>query len=114
MNTTIDNIGLLELEQTSFMKCGESGTGIHDESCYVMFKNNQSGIAKIIRALKPYHSPTILKDKYQSSDEAGFFESKVGEPHLICECLEHLQYLRFQTVCDMKVEFVTPMGEQNN
>lgn len=79
-----------------------------------MFGENQSGIAKIIRALRAYHSPPTIKGKYESAFEAGFSESFVGEPHLICECLERLQYLRFQTVCDMKFEFVTNPNDQKN
>lgn len=79
-----------------------------------MFGNNQSGLAKVIRALRPYHSPKQIKGKYESAFEVGFCESLVGEPHLICECLERLQFLRFQTVCDMKFEFVTPQESQTN
>ena len=104
----------MQLEQTSFMKCGECLGGIHTKSCYVMFGNNQSGLAKLIRALRQYHSPPVLKEKHESADEAAFVESFVGEPHMICECLERLQYLRFQTVCDMKFEFVTPQEKQVN
>ena len=79
-----------------------------------MFGSNQSGLAKLIRALREYHSPKVLKEKHESIDEAAFVESFVGEPHMICECLERMQYLRFQTVCDMKFEFVTNPNDQNN
>lgn len=104
----------MSLEQTSFVKCGDNTSGIHSKQCYVMFAEKQSGLAKINRALRPYHSPTIIKGKYESAFEAGFTESFVGEPHLICECLERLQYLRFQTVCDIKFEFMTNPNDQRN
>ena len=102
-------IRLPELEVIDFDKCGERKSGIHHWSCYAMFQQNQSGLARITRALRHYHSPPPHKGK---TLDAG--DSFVGDPHLICECLERLQYLRFQTLCTMKAEFVTMPNEQSN
>lgn len=65
----------------------DSGFHIHTESCYVMFRENAAGLAKIIRALKPYHSKV-------GSD--GDMLSFVGTPHEICIVREKLQAMRFE------------------
>ena len=103
-----------QTEIIDFEKCNDYEDGIHREECYTMFKNNQSGLAKISYALRQYHSPKKLKRKYSSSFEAGFTESFVGEPHMICECLQRLQFLRFQTVCTMQINFITHVEDQQN
>lgn len=52
---------------------------IHTEECFVMYPENRGGLAKIIRALKPYKE-----------------QEAVGDPHELCITLEKLQDLRFQ------------------
>lgn len=59
---------------------------IHNESCYVMLKENGAGLAKINRALKPYHHTG-------KNFEEGF--SAVGDAHQICIIREKLQEMRF-------------------
>lgn len=97
-------------------KCPDFESGIHQRSCYTMWEAKQNGIGMIIRHLKAYHSPPKEKfiGKYNTMEEFLFSESYVGNPHLICECLERLQFLRFQTVCDMQFEFITPLSERVN
>jgi len=111
---TIKTLQKEGLESIEFSKCPDYPSGIHQRHCYVMWEAKQDGLAKIIRALKAYHSPSIIKEKYSSPEEAAFVESYVGVPHYICECLERMQFLRFQTVCDMQVEFITPLERQTN
>lgn len=103
-------------ELVDFQKCPDYDSGIHQRSCYTMFESKQNGLAKIIRALKAYHSPPKEKfrGKYSTPEAAAFVESFVGEPHMICECLERLQFLRFQTVCDMQINFITHVEDQQN
>lgn len=111
-----DQGGTSSLEETNFKKCTDYSSGIHKRHCYTMLEAKQNGLGKIIRHLKAYHSPPKAKfiDKYETMEEALFVESFVGEPHLICECLEKLQFLRFQTVCSMEFVFVTPEAERVN
>ena len=110
----VDRCG--SLENIDFERCPDYPSGIHQRHCYTMWEAKQDGLAKIIRALKAYHSPPKEKfrEEYETPEEAMFVESYVGEPHMICECLERLQFLRFQTVCTMQVEFITPMSERVN
>lgn len=65
---------------------------IHYPSCYVMFRENGAGLAKISRALKAYHhDPKHLPDEI---DDCTWHI--VGDPHEICIIREKLQNLRFQ------------------
>lgn len=101
-------VGQPELEQTNFEKCGESKGGIHGKGCYAMFGQNQSGLAGIIRALIPFHGKAKGSEPFDAGD------SFVGDPHVLCEALERLQYLRFQTLCNYKAVFVKSVQEQVN
>lgn len=61
---------------------------IHGEECFVMLKENRSGLAKINRALAPYHH---FQRKFGDN-----CDSVVGDPHEICLVREKLQSLRFE------------------
>lgn len=61
---------------------------IHSEQCYVMFRESGAGLAKINRALKPYHH-------FGNELDEGW-NSSVGNPHDICLMREKLQEMRFE------------------
>jgi len=79
----------MSLEVTTFREnegCTQKGH-IHRSICYVMFTENGAGLAKINRALKPYH--------HANRKWGDMTDSAVGDPHEICLIREKLQSLRF-------------------
>lgn len=80
----------MSLEVTTFGEnegCTQKGH-IHSSICYVMFSKNRAGLAKINRALKPYH--------HLGKEYGDITDSAVGNPHEICLIRERLQALRFE------------------
>ncbi len=83
-------ISMNNLEITTFEEnigCKEKGH-IHRPDCYVMFQERGAGLAKINRALAPYH--------HSGRKWGDLADSSVGDPHEICIIREKLQSLRFE------------------